>query len=304
MSIKLITHVAIGIGLGWILSGCSGMNAPLPPKEMSCGELSPIELKYVFKDEIQGNEILEKDVVNVLSSTMSSLSKYTTRVTKRNQTRSTYGQQVMYQNNSFVIDYFNGDFNCHDCPNRESVTRVLFSLSGQIKQLEKNAFALNMKFPSKYTILGHTNAVGLEHKTLDAPANLEQDAKKIYSSLKSTPLIIKRTVQLKGEINSKYPDKSIYTNFTRKLGDYNWGNWKYGWYSKEQLAELKKQNTFSLNVNGKILPLLVEVYPYRDGSKVVYSSVIEYEIDSNGGATLNQASFEALHKQVADIVND
>ena len=154
----------------------------------------------------------------------------------------------------------------------------------------------------KYTIKPYTDAIGIKHKPLDKPNKLEDDAKRMFNSIKE-PIKITRSVEFKGEVNTKYPAKAVYANFKRILGEFkNWNSWTRN--SGERISESKKQNSFILKLNERLYPLHVEVYPYRDGSKVVYSAKLKYTIDSKGNTTLTKEDIKQLHKKIEDIINN
>lgn len=96
-------------------------------------------------------------------------------------------------------------------------------------------------------------------------AELEADAKSTVSKLNtivvSESFIKEYTATIEGEVNSKNTDSEVFGNFKRILG---------GWGSDYQ-SDAKKANVFSLKVGDNSLPITIEVYPYRGGSKVVYS---------------------------------
>lgn len=290
---KVLTTAVIGATLAIGFSGCGGMNNPLPPKQMSSTKIDSINVEYKFNDNINDISLSENKMIQTITSHMSSNSYYKQKITRRGATRPTYGQTVKFNNDSIVINYVNGDKNCHKCENRESLTKVFFKLTTKITENSKNNFTVTSSFPTNYTIRPHTDAIGIEHKTLDTPSKLEADAKKMFNSLKLKPLSIKRSVEFKGEVNTKYPDKAVYANFKRILGSYSWRR-------NEMVSEVKKQNSFNLKSN----PLHVEVYPYRDGSKVTYSTTLKYTIDSNGNSTLTKKDIDALHNKIAKIIND
>ena len=123
---------------------------------------------------------------------------------------------------------------------------------------------------------------------------LQKDIKHIFS--KANFLSIPKRYQLVGEVNSKYPANSIYANFKRILGNYSY---KYS----EIINKSKKQNTFNLKFNGKNLPLYVEVFPYREGSKVKYSTTLPYKITQNG-SSLTKQDIKDIQTKISKIIND
>lgn len=301
---KVLTTAVVGVTLAIGFSGCGGMNNPLPPKQMNSTKIDSINVDYKFNDNINDISLSKNKMIQVITSHMSKNSKYKKKTIRNNPTKDTYGQIVNFKDDHIVINFINGDQNCsRKCENGESLTKVFFKLPTKVTENTKNNFTINSSFPVNYTIRPHTDAIGMEHETLDMPSKLEADAKKIFNSLKSKPLTISRSIEFKGEVNTKYPDKAIYANFKRILGEFR--NWRY-WSrtNNERISESKKQNSFDLKINKKSYPLHVEVYPYRNGSKVTYSTTLEYTIDSNGNSTLNPKDIKELHKKVESVINN
>ncbi len=76
--------------------------------------------------------------------------------------------------------------------------------------------------------------------------------------------------------------------------------------STEELIsdEIKKDNVFSLKYLDMLLPLYVEIYPYRNGSKAVYLIDLPYTIDSKGGISINTNDIDGIKNKIEQIVND
>ncbi|MDR2152325.1 MAG: hypothetical protein LBO72_05860 [Helicobacteraceae bacterium] len=134
----------------------------------------------------------------------------------------------------------------------------------------------------------------------DKPAVLEADAKRVVSKLNSLPVLkqtVERTCSFSGDINSQYKDSEIYGNFKRLLGD---------WSGSEYQTDAKKTSIFRLFIGAQAIPLFVEVYPYRNGSKVIYSSgSFKYTVDSTGKvAGVTPADVERAIAQIKKVIND
>jgi len=288
----------LGATLAIGFTGCLG-SKPAIHKQMNNLKVDKINLEYKFQDELQSNSISQREILDVIKDNISSNSKYIKKVIKHNPTRNTYGYIVEYKDNVFTINYVNGNQNCGNYCNSKygQVTQVIFDVKLNIKEKSKNDFLIQGLFPQEYTIKPDSNVFGFEFSSLDNLNNLEKDAKRMFNSLKDKPLQIKRSIEFKSEVNTKYPDKAVYANFKRILGSYSWRN-------NENISDVKKQNSFNLKVNGKSYPLHVEVYPYRDGSKVTYSTNLEYTVDSKGGSTLNVKDIKELHKKIENIINN
>ncbi|MBN1840077.1 MAG: hypothetical protein JW802_08560 [Campylobacterales bacterium] len=291
----------VGITLCVGFSGCAGLNSPLPPKQIQSQTNSTVDILYQFNDDINDNPLSKNDIIKNIINHMSNNSGYKNKQSYRNKSVSfsnIKGKTINFNNNILTINYVNGDNNCYQkCENGESLTKVIFESSMMVEINSKNIFNIRADFPTQYIVKAHTDAIGIEHPLLDNLSILEKDAKEMFDSLKNKPIIIERQVEFKGEINTQYPDKSIYANFKRLMGLYSWGG-------NESITESKKQNSFNLIVANKSYPLHIEVYPYRDGSKVNYSATLFYQIDSAGNSTLTSKDIKELHKKIEKIIND
>jgi len=285
---KILTAGLVCATLVIGFTGC--VSEPLPAKKISIRDIGAIEQKYIFNGELSKERLSKNNIIYNLMNQMSKNSNYSS--VRREDLRE-YGKDISYKDNILRIEYINGD---KHTSGTENLTKVIFKLPFKITEKSKNIFLLNIKFPINYDVKPFTDAIGLEIKPLDKLSNLENDAIRLFNVVKK-PITIKRNLEFKGEINTKYPDKAVYANFKRILGNYSWSD-------NEKINDVKKQNTFTLKVNDKLYPLYIEVYPYRDGSKVVYSTTLRYVIDSKGGSTLNAKDVKALHKKIEDIVNN
>jgi len=298
MKIKqVLTTGILGATLAIGFTGCG--KGPIPPKQMTTSEIDSINVEYKFKDNLNDKSIKKNQVVSKIISNLSNNSGYRKKVIRNNPVRDTYGHVVEYNNDILTINYLNGNQNCgRNCKSKYGqVTQVIFNSELNVTEKSKNHFIISASFPKKYVIKPDSSFVGSEFDPLDKPSKLAQDAKRMFNSIKE-PIKITRSIEFKGEVNTKYPDKAVYANFKRILGNYRWKDYN------RNISAVEKQNTFSLMINKKRFPLFVEVYPYRNGSKVIYSTNLSYTIDSNGNSTLNAKDVKKLHKKIKDIINN
>ncbi|MDR2151987.1 MAG: hypothetical protein LBO72_04115 [Helicobacteraceae bacterium] len=209
------------------------------------------------------------------------------------------GVEVEKGSGEYKFAYVNGIIRYNE--GKKYVTSVAFA----IKTTAVGDNELQFLFPKEY-VYSPDRAMFSVREPLDSLSSLETNFKKnVFLKLGSIVVKLPRKYAFNGEVNSKYSEKSIYTNFKRLLGEYKWNDDEYWWRGqKEEQTEVRKANTFAFEVNGKKYPLKVEVYPYRNGSKVNYSTTFEYVIDSTGKTSVTPAQVKQLHDQVAKIVND
>jgi len=298
---KILTTGTLGAILAIGLTGCLNTTA-YPPEDKKLDVIpKEINLTYKFKDEINKTNISNEKIIGIFQKRLSKNSNIPDlRRTRRINSGFYYyqGKKIYYSSNTFYIDYINGGHQGR----KDVESSVKFEIPIKIKQMNQ-IYNINIKFNKNYTIVDKAIVLGDEITLIKPLPVLKQDAIEMFNSLKTKPITISRSIEFKGEINTKFPDKAIYANFKRILGEFvNWRYWNQT--SNEKISESKKQNSFNLKIRGNSHPLHVEVYPYRDGSKVRYSTTIKYTIDSNGNSTLSEKDVENLHKRIKNIINN
>lgn len=308
-------------------SGCSGTNQPLPPKQMSTSSVNTVEENFIFKDSLNDKPITKREFIYLITKHLSSNSNYSHKKIKSNSIRTTYGQTVAYKNNELIVNYFYGDQNCNSkCQSSGgSVTKVTYKLPIEIKENSENNFTVKVSTPKNYIVRPHTNALGITYDPLDTLGNLENDVKRMVNSLKYKvltkeeriakvkkynpsyalgnykailkslePKVIKvqRDFNFNGEVNSEYQMESVYANISRALSD-------IGGYGKS-ISDEKMTNMFYLDKYA----VTFEVYPYKNGSKVVYKGNLKYTIDSQGNTSLDSKMVEDLRTKIKNIINN
>ena len=218
---KVLTTGIIGATLAIGFTGC-GNSKPIPPKQMNSTKINNLNLEYKFNDNLKDTSLNKKQMMRAITSHMTNNSKYTKKTIKSRNVRKTFGQIVSYDNDIIRINYLNGNQNCGGkCKSKHGqVTQVIFDIKSKLDEKSKNSFSFIATFPTKYVIKPDSDFVGSEFDPLDKPSKLDNDAKQMFKSLQSKPITIKRSVEFKGEVNTKYPMKSVYANLKRNLKEY------------------------------------------------------------------------------------
>jgi len=262
------------------MSGCG--EAPKPVTKQLI-KVQPIKITFPKVDPITEEKISLNNLN--LTNFITKLSKYKRyrHVSNYKSLRYYRGVRVEDHKNIISISYIN-----------ELIASSLHEESKATFDFlyEKKDNILIFQYPVSYTYIKEGSFP--VQPLLDSLENLEADSKNIFSQLKN--LSLDKKYKLIGEINSDFPATSIYANFKRMLGNYSYSG-------NEKISESKKQNTFNLNVKGKNVPLYVEVFPYREGSKVKYSTVIPYKI-SQEGSSLTKQDIDDIKAKITKIVND
>lgn len=202
------------------------------------------------------------------------------------------GIEIGDTGSEIILMYLNGEVPVDRLREKKYLSQVVFKIN-----YSKNNDKIIFNFPQSYEYIESKHPFGMVAETLDSFPNLESDAKNIYNNLSKIYIVSNKSYNLEGEVNSKYPATSIYSNFKRMIGEYRWrGN--------EQISEAKKSNTFNLEFQDGNFPLKVDVFPYREGSKVKYSVNLPYTLNSKGQGTLTKNEITTLKVKIEKIIND
>lgn len=292
---KQVVSMALTVAIGVGFSGCFGKPGAKPAEssQLQRIESKTVTFNFPVKDDVTGEKVQIDLNSQNFSDDIASYSKYSkfhaTRNAKPGINITDYaGLKVEKQRDSYLLKYANG----HQNNGSWYLTEAIFDFKFKV-----NDNQITFMYPTNYTYQPFADAVGLGIDPLAPKSSLEADTANVFSKLENLTVSIKNEYSYKGEVNTKYPDKAIYANFKRILGNYNW-------HAEDKISEVKKENTFALNFKGQTFPLFVEVFPYRDGSKVIYSSSIQYTIDSKGNCSASKSDIDALNKQIEKIIND
>jgi hypothetical protein len=288
---KRIFSLAFAAVLGLGLTGCVGKTGAGIPETKQLQRMEPKTVTFNFptKDSVTGENIQFDLSSQNFSNNIAGYSRFPAfRATRYGAVTDYSGLKVEKKQDSYTIKYANGELNTGFWYLTEAIFDIKYSVSNN---------QITFMYPASYVYQPFANAIGIGIDPLAPKASMEADVASIYSKLDNLVVSFNKSYAYKGEVNTKYPDKAIYANFKRILGNYNW-------QAKDKLTDVKKENTFALNFKGQTFPLVVEVFPYRDGSKVIYSSSIQYTIDSKGNCSASKADIDELNKKIEKIIND
>ena len=292
--ILILTSVFIGS----LFLGCMGNSQPKIYKINNSTSKKEAVVKVNFpRIDPVTNKKVNFDIRKVdLSSKMIKYSKwYPFQVRQRFRDSTHYaGLKITKKQGYYDIEYKRGDYRY--APKGWYIDTVEFKMPYKIEENK-----IIFKYPTEYK---HTPCHGLITlcmivSPLDDFDKLEADVNRIFNKLPSTILTINKTYVLKGEKNTPYNSSSIYANFERLLGKYNYWNNK-----KVSNLNIKKENTFALKIKERVYPVEVTVYPYKNGSKVIYKAYFPYVLTSNGKSSLTKSDIEKAKKKIEQVIDD
>ena len=187
-------------------------------------------------------------------------------------------------NNELTVSYLN---------NFESLQREISGTFNVTIKDDGNNKNINIACPTTLRIYD-SNKVGDRDRQLITQDQAVADLRKICSSLN---VRLQRSKLEQGELNTNFPSDSVYANFSRSLSAVNARD-------TVKFTDIEKFKVFWLKVGEQRTQLAVSVYPYRNGSKVMYRFDYPYAISGDGKHTYSADEIKALHKQINKIAND
>ncbi len=280
-----------------LFSGCG--TAVLPPKQIPITKQSEEKVLVVKATDLTGKEISQYTVLDKIGNQFSNGSKYRQKTNLRSCPSCTIynilGVESRYANQQLQLSYVNGEN--YNPGVYEAKDIFKFPIKVNLDSIA-NTYKITVDYPNEITTNSATDALGKVITQLDTLPNLEKDAKNVFDNLKNQRISLK--LNIAGEINTQYSDASTYANFERTLGLYRWG-----YREKPTNADIAKEKYFAFKLkDGTTAPLHIKVYPYQNGSKVVYDLPIEYSVDMNGGMNMTASDIENIKTQIAKIANN
>ncbi|MDO9599090.1 MAG: hypothetical protein Q7J47_15345 [Azoarcus sp.] len=135
--------------------------------------------------------------------------------------------------------------------------------------------------------------------------NNEKIGTSVSNACASTAVLVPYTEEFKGEINTAFNDVSVFSNYKRKLSPVPATVWHaYRDELKVTSLDIEKSQQFLVpSPRGNVIASVV-VFPYRNGSKVVYAFGYRYFVKGDGTTTYSQAEVDGIKKMMADTAND
>jgi hypothetical protein len=203
----------------------------------------------------------------------------------RDESNWTYGVRVDTSPSEMVVNYLNiGSNGKH----------VLSGAFGFAQSIQGKNIVVDVTCPT--TVKDESNYDGTFssiYKPWITPEQAATDLNKIC-----TGAVLRFPRVERGEVNVTFPDNSVYANFARKLKAYD------GWTAEERTVkkdDIQKFKWFNADDGGR---LGVTVFPYRNGSKVVYVWQSDVTCRGNGTCSFDPAAGKRLQDKIVAISND
>lgn len=252
-----------------------------------------IEYKFIAPENLK-SPITDQDIINEINNQITTSSNY--QALHKEFTGSDIydvkGISSIATQSDITLSYANGEYFNNTNSLYQSVKKVKYSM--QISDIN-NGKKITIDTPSTISSTEGKNVLFLPISFLLSDSELSSDLSTI--GMKMSPSL-SYSEQITGEINVKYKDESVYANFKRILGEYS------GSSDELKKYDITKEKIFNLKSNNIPVPLKITVYPYRDGSKVVYEFNYKYTINPNGTNTYNKNDIEKLVTEVKRVAED
>lgn len=168
------------------------------------------------------------------------------------------------------------------------------SFKYQVEDMGDN-YAVSMTCPNEYRDVAKYRGGLLTSDSFFKPGDAEMNFKAICSDAQP---VINKTLYIKGEVNTEYSSEDVFANYKRLLDSSN--------YSASEVAayDIEKAELFRIVEGDLYTNVAISVFPYRGGSKTLYSFKYEFEIDGEGNSTYNDNVIKAIKQRIVDIAND
>jgi hypothetical protein len=130
--------------------------------------------------------------------------------------------------------------------------------------------------------------------------DLKKDIAKINKNLKPK---VEVEVMHEGEFNVDFDKEAVSANFSRLLDDYTGAT---HWLTRDEIksTNAEKGKAFDLEPGRMQKPVLIKVYPYRDGAKVLYKFSLLTTVHGDGTVTTQDEKAAEYVQKLKDVAND
>lgn len=165
-----------------------------------------------------------------------------------------------------------------------NVSKITTSFPYEIKE-DADYYKVTVAFPSEIK-----TEPKLFQKLYSTVEKIQNDIDEKFNNLENFK--IEKTYKVEGEIDSKYSQASIYSNFRRNFKSVTVSN----------SDEVEKKSSFFYEYKNKDLKGHVNIYPYRDGSKVKYEVLFPYEVTAK--YTISNEDVAQVKDKLEKVIND
>lgn len=274
-----------------MLIGCSMIQ--VKPETV---QLLPQNKEFVFIEESpSGRKITENEIIEKIAEQIRKNSGIRPLGKIHSGSGQLYylkGLDIKVNGNAIAMSYVNGDY--HESVNIKYSTDIFAKYEVDINTNNGKKY-VNVRTPSIVDLKPGKGVLFIPIRPLISMPEAIADINNINKMIDPEITDFRRCV---GEIDVKYNDESVYANFSRLLGLYNYKNDEIKKY------DIKKDRVFNLGLTTEPLPVKIVVYPYRNGSKVVYEFESKFSIKSNGTTTFDESKINNYVATIRKVANN
>lgn len=274
-----------------LVSACSVVETQ--PKKVS---LESYVKEFVFMKELPTGDPLTDDMIREElkseiqeSSKIKGMSRYYTGVSGLYDLK---GLEVKSNDSELFVSYVNGEY--FSDTDSSNTTSILASYELKIEE-QGDLKTVSVVTPNFIEVKPGNSAILLPISPLVTTQEAKDDIERINSRIHPEFDGFK---EFSGDFNVKYNDESVYANFTRILGEYQYNDEKVKKY------DIQKGKLFELGDNEDSFPVKITVFPYRNGSKVVYKFRAPFVLKNDGTTTFDEGKIEKYIDRIKEVAKD
>lgn len=294
------------------LSGCAAMTASTVTSQHSLNE-SIYGTMFMLKKDLEGKTIPKEEVAKYIPSSVMMIGLNKTdkyfwyefdgvKKYKYSRTNSYAGRIP----NTFVVNYEKGIANSWLEGRDGDISFVRYIISYSIKETN-DMYEIRMDMLDKY-YTGVCEGPMSNDYCRSLPIEVSKALNDVKLKITQTKHnLVPKQYTITGEVNSNYNPESTYANFERKLGvfvDKNKSTIQMKYQEAKQIntTDIEKKKVYNYKYKDELLPLSVAIYPYRNGSKVIYELTVPYVVSDK--YSLTQGGINEIKSEIAKISND
>jgi len=280
MNLLMKTAAVAGVAA---MSGCAMMMEPLP--ETTVPLVSSEKVFEYPKEAPNGQTISKRDLLRSMETQISDAAGVLT-VDEYAQHRMTFkevkGLEVKPGDNQFDVSFVNGQrySTYEDGPVHGTWIRATYDA---FVEDAGDSLRLTVTTPSEFVIDPGREPVGRPIDPLFGQDRAEQEFYKINEGIAPT---LTFNESITGSIESPWAPESVSDNFDRLL-------------EKDPV-----NGEYEVTAAGETATAKVEIFSYRNGSKVEYKLLYTYQATGDGSFTRSQADIDALIDRLREVATD
>jgi len=278
---KTVSSIVISSSLGILLSGCMG-GQNLQPKTYHIKSESK---NYVFikKDPIDNQVITKQDVNDKLKEQLS----YKLGINK---------DRIKVNKNDIDIKFIKSTIFCKS----EVTAKRKFSISEN-----KDSIILTLNKPKTVNFSKGSYWQNLAKKRPCMPFyDNEKKALKKISDLPKRITIFKKSHKISGEVTSKYSMNTLNAMLKRELYPVTLAGYKSEYVTSDNIKNKFRLDKKWATFDGEEKRVFIDMYPYKNGTKINYEIDFIYNIDSSAKPLLTKSIIEDSKNKLIKILTD